>query len=194
MTPEDEHPGLGEPPVRRSYFSRIYQQLRHAGNRPPAESPGPSSDGTHDQRERLSPGARSALDAAQEEARMLGHRAVGTEHLLLALTRNADSDACGLMKRMGASPAGVRADVLKVVAAGAAPTPDRPALTPRARLAVDLGHRAAIRIGAPYTGPEHLLIGLAAEGEGIAARTLYKSGILARTAEQHAAALLDGKP
>jgi ATP-dependent Clp protease ATP-binding subunit ClpC len=194
MTPEDDHPGLGEPPVRRPYFSRIYRPFRRAGKRLPVESPGLSSDSTPGLRERLSPGARGALDAAEEEARALGHRAVGTEHLLLALTRKADSDACRLMQRMGASPDRVRAEVWKAAVAGAVPTPGRPALTPRARLAVDLGHRAAIRIGAPYTGPEHLLIGLAAEGEGIAARALHKSGILARSAEQHAAALLDGKP
>lgn len=140
----------------------------------------------------LSSGAREALHAAAEEARMLGHQTVGTEHLLLALTRNTASGACNVMERMGATPAGVRANVLAAIVAGPVPASGRLALTPRARLAVELSHRASTRIGASHTGTEHLLIGLAAEGEGIAARALRQSGIVARNVENQVVLDLDG--
>lgn len=148
-------------------------------------------EGKPDQLERLSEAGLNALIVAHEEARILGHRTVGTEHLLLALTRNAESGAFRVMERMGASPARVRADTLQTVVSGAAPTSGQLAFTPRARLAVELAHRASTRIGVPQTGTEHLLIGLAAEAEGIAAKTLNKSGICARTAENQVTADLD---
>lgn len=154
---------------------------------------GVTQDERPDLRERLSPAGLDTLEVAQAEARFLGHRRVGTEHLLLALTRNAESGACTVMERMGATPARVRADVLSAIVTGAAPISGPLAFTPRARLAVELAHRASARIGVPRTGTEHLLIGLAAEGEGIAAKALHKSGILARTAENQVTADLDGK-
>jgi hypothetical protein len=155
-----------------------------------------SLDAARDRRtelfERLSLAGQDALNAAQEEASALGHRSVGTEHLLLALTRQSESGACKVMERMGVNPARVRADVLNAVVPGAGPTSGVLAFTPRARLAVELAHRAAARIDVSQTGTEHLLIGLAAEAEGIAAKALHKSGIVLRTAENQVTADLDG--
>lgn len=145
------------------------------------------------QLERLTPSALNALVAAGEQATILRHRAVGTEHLLLALSLDAQSGAFRLMQRMGANPDTVLADTLRALVPGTASRPDRPAFTPRARLAVELAHRASARIGVPCTGTEHLLIGLAAESEGIAAKALNKSGIIARVVESHVTAELDGK-
>lgn len=160
-------------------------------------SPSASLNAAQDRRaelfERLSLAGQEALHAAQKEASALGHRSVGTEHVLLALTRQAESGACKVMERMGANPAKVRADVLNAVVAGAGPASGVLAFTPRARLAVELAHRAAGRIGVSQTGTEHLLIGLAAEAEGIAAKALHKSGIVPRTAENQVTADLDGK-
>lgn len=159
-------------------------------------APAPSDGGTDRRPELpqpLSPAAREAIDAAREEARMLGHHTVGTEHLLLALTRNTASGACNVMERMGAAPAGVRAEILDAMVAGTAQASGRLPFTPRARLAVELSHRASIRIGASHTGTEHLLIGLAAEREGIAARALRNSGIVARSLENQVALDLDGQ-
>jgi ATP-dependent Clp protease ATP-binding subunit ClpA len=151
--------------------------------------------------DRLTPEGHHVLDDARYEACALGHHKVGTEHLLLALTRNLESGACRVMEQMRTAPLRVRTDVLGSLACGTEPPPavdGKPApgplgLTPRARLAVELGHRASARIGAPLTGPEHLLIGLAAEGEGIAAKALRKSGITARTAENRVASDLGGR-
>ena len=203
---DDERPDADElPSARLSYVGRLYRQLRGlrgaprdgGGSRQRSSSAPASVDatpgGSPELFERLSCAGRDTLDAAQEEARILGHRTVGTEHLLLALTRNAESGACKVMERMGATPAAVRAEVVDAIVTGPAPTSGRLAFTPRARLAVELAHRASFRIGVPRTGTEHLLIGLAAEREGIAARALSKSGIVARTAENQVIIDLDGK-
>lgn len=146
------------------------------------------------QLERLTPSALQAIVAAGEQATVLRHRAVGTEHLLLALSLDAESGAFRVMQRMGANPETVVADTLRALVPGTASRTDRPAFTPRARLAVELAHRASVRIGVTQTGTEHLLIGLAAEGEGIAAKALNKSGIIARIVESHVTAELDGRP
>jgi hypothetical protein len=200
----DDQPDSNELPVAgRSYIHRLYERLRRLGAQPRVNVDGSSAppySGSVDTPrpsavfERLSPAGRDALDVARKEARILGHRTVGTEHLLLALTRNVESGACTVMIRMGATPAKVRADVLNAIVTGPVPTSSgRLAFTPRARLAVELAHRASIRIGVPQTGTEYLLIGLAAEGEGIAAKALFKSGIVARTAENQVIIDLDGK-
>jgi hypothetical protein len=143
--------------------------------------------------ERLSPAALETLSFAQEEATTLGHRSVGTEHLLLAITRDPESGAYKILEQLGAVPATVRAEVLHVLVTGPEVEPAALTLTPRARLALELAHRASTRIGVPQTGTEHLLIGLAAESEGIAARILSKSGISAKAAENQVTANLDGK-
>ena len=141
----------------------------------------------------LSPEGRHVLDVARIEARNLGHGRVSTEHLLLALTRDPNSGACRVLEQLGTTPARVRMSVLDSLLSGADPDPGALGLTPRARLAVELGHRASARIGVPLTAPEHLLIGLATEREGIAAKTLRKCGITARAAESRVASDLDGR-
>jgi ATP-dependent Clp protease ATP-binding subunit ClpA len=163
--------------------------------RPPVGSTKPvttAGEDDADQLERLTDESRHVLDVARNEARTLGQSRVGTEHLLIALTRSTESRACRVMEQLGTTPPRVRADVLDSLTSGTKSLSGPSALTPRARLAIELGHRAAARIGAPMTAPEHLLIGLAAEGEGIAAKALRKSGIVARTAEKQVISDLDG--
>lgn len=170
------------------------RRLRDLGRDPGAPAPADATPGGSPELfGRLSYAGRGILDAAQEEARALGHRTVGTEHLLLALTRDAGSGACKVMERMGATAVGVRAEVVGAIIPGPAPTSGRLVFAPRARLAVELAHRASLRLGVSLTCTEHLLIGLAAEKEGIAAKALYRSGIVARTAENQVISDLDGR-
>lgn len=170
----------------------------------PGESNGPAlSSGTVDagltgspgQLERLSPDALNALVVARQQAVSLRHRAVGTEHLLLALTLDAASGAFKVMQQMEANPDTVRAEISRLLVPGArtATASELPPFTPRARLAIELAHRASARIGVTLTATEHLLIGLAAESEGIAAKALNKFGVIARTAENQVTADLDEK-
>lgn len=149
--------------------------------------------GSPGQLERLSPDALNALVVAREQAIILRHRAVGTEHLLLALSLDSGSGAFQVMQRMGANPDAVRADISRFLVPGTGPASDLTSFTPRARLAIELAHRASARIGVPLTATEHLLIGLASENEGIAAKALNKFGVIARTAENQVTADLDEK-
>jgi hypothetical protein len=136
---------------------------------------------------------RNTLIAAVEEARATQNRTVGTEHLLLALTRqDADTKAGLVIHRLGAIPADLRSATLNAVTKVAGSPRTTVGFTPRARLALDLAYRAATRLDAGGTGPEHVLIGLAAEAEGIAARVLQQVGINAKMVENCVAADLDG--
>lgn len=122
--------------------------------------------------------ASAALTLAQAEARSFGHHFVGTEHLLLALADVASdgTEAARILTSLGTDTATVRAAVHAVVAAGD-PGRDIPLhLTPRARLAVDIAARYAGRLEAAATGTGHLLYGLAAEREGLAAKVLLRHG------------------
>jgi ATP-dependent Clp protease ATP-binding subunit ClpC len=175
-------PELG--PIRR-LFSRI---------RPRRPSPSPVlPDVKPSLLERLTPGALKSLSVAQEEAKSLGHRHIGTEHLLLALTKAPEFTAYRVLEQLGAVPSTVRAQVLQVLETGSGPglESEALALTPRARLALELAHRASIRINVPETGTEHLLIGLAGESEGIGAKTLGKFSISAKDAEHQVTTNLD---
>ncbi|MDQ0848749.1 ATP-dependent Clp protease ATP-binding subunit ClpA [Arthrobacter sp. B3I9] len=174
-------------------FRRLFSRIR-----PPRPSPSPVlPDVKPSLLERLTPGALKSLSVAQEEAKSLGHRHIGTEHLLLALTKDPEFTAYSVLEQLGAVPSTVRAQVLQVLETGPGPGPgpglesEALALTPRARLALELAHRASIRINVPETGTEHLLIGLAGESEGIGAKTLGKFSISAKDAEHQVTTNLD---
>jgi ATP-dependent Clp protease ATP-binding subunit ClpA len=172
-----------------SGIRRLFSRMRQQSSSPSAVLP----DVKPDLLERLSPAALKTLSFAQEEARTLGHRHIGTEHLLLALTRDPEFAAYKLLEQMGAVPATVRAQVVQILVTGPEAEPGALTFTPRARLALELAQRASTRIGVTQTGTEHLLIGLAAESEGIGARILGKSGISAKAVEHRVTANLDDK-
>jgi ATP-dependent Clp protease ATP-binding subunit ClpA len=179
----------GRPVSEPSGIRRLFSRMRQQSSSPTTVLP----DVRPDLLNRLSPAALKTLSFAQEEAKTLGHRHIGTEHLLLALTRDPEFAAYKLLEQMAAVPATVRDQVVQVLVPGPEVGPGALTLTPRARLALELAHRASTRIGVPQTGTEHLLIGLAAESEGIGARTLGKSGISAKAAEHQVTTQLDGK-
>jgi ATP-dependent Clp protease ATP-binding subunit ClpA len=119
--------------------------------------------------------ASAALALAQADAGRRGHASVGTEHLLLALTDDTGTDACSILDALGTSCTAVRTDVGELITDRH--RTDRPLhLTPRARVALDIAMRCAGRLGADATSPRHLLYGLAAEREGIAAKVLWIHG------------------
>jgi ATP-dependent Clp protease ATP-binding subunit ClpA len=191
----DERP-VPEPSGIRRLFSRMRHSGAPSSNGEPSQQSSPAAalpNVKPDLLERLSPAALKTLSFAQEEAKTLGHRHIGTEHLLLALTRDPEFTAYKILEQMDAVPATVRTQVIHVLVTGPEVGPGAMTLTPRARLALELAHRASTRIGVPQTGTEHLLIGLAAESEGIGARTLSKSGISAKAAEHQVTTNLDGK-
>jgi prophage maintenance system killer protein len=139
--------------------------------------------------------ARRVMVLVQEEARLLNHNYIGTEHLLLGLIREHDGVAAKALATSGISLEAVRAQVEEIIGQGeSAPTGHIP-FTPRAKKVLDLSLREALQLGHNYIGTEHLLLGLIREGEGIAAQVLVNLGAgHARLRKQVLRLLADGTP
>jgi ATP-dependent Clp protease ATP-binding subunit ClpC len=122
--------------------------------------------------------ARRVVIFAQEEARRMGHNFVGTEHLLLGLIRESNALPAKVLQALGLDLETVRAEVLKATGRGPAIGPNEEvAFTPRAKKVVlELAGDEARALGLNYIGPEHLLLGLIREGEGVAAQVLLAAG------------------
>jgi prophage maintenance system killer protein len=120
--------------------------------------------------------ARRAVQLAQEEARLLNHNYVGTEHLLLGLLGEGEDVAAKALESLGISIEAVRAQVEELIGHGERAPAGHLPFTPRAKKALELSLREALRLGHNYIGTEHLLLGLAREREGVAAEMLIGFG------------------
>jgi hypothetical protein len=120
--------------------------------------------------------ARSVLVLAQEEARLLNHSFIGTEHILLGLVHQGDGVGAVALESLGITLDAVRQKVEETVGmAGTAPS-GSPPFTPRAKKVLELSLREALQLGHSYIGTEHILLGLVREGEGVAANVLVSLG------------------
>jgi hypothetical protein len=126
--------------------------------------------------ERFTDRARRVVVLAQEEARMLGHNYIGTEHLLLGLIHEGDGVAARALQSMGIELDVVRVRVAEVVGKGQHPLPGHIPFTPRSKKVLELSLREARQLGHDYIGTEHILLGLVREGEGVAAQVLASFG------------------
>jgi hypothetical protein len=127
--------------------------------------------------ERLTEQTRRVVLQAQQEAKELGERMVGTEHLLLGLTCNIECVAIQVLDRMGIHPRRIRDDVMRqVILHGSLDQNEGVQFTPRSKKVVELAYGQALRLGSRFIGTEHLLLGLIEEGDGMAARVLVKLG------------------
>jgi ATP-dependent Clp protease ATP-binding subunit ClpC len=126
--------------------------------------------------ERFTDRARRVVVLAQEEARMLNHNYIGTEHILLGLAHEGESVAARALGSLGISLETVRRDVEEIIGQGQSAPPGHIPFTPRAKKVLELSLREALQLGHSYIGPEHLLLGLVREGEGVAAQVLQKRG------------------
>jgi ATP-dependent Clp protease ATP-binding subunit ClpA len=135
--------------------------------------------------ERFTDRARRVVVLAQEEARLLNHNYIGTEHLLLGLIHEGEGVAAMVLESLGISLEAVRAQVEEIIGQGqSAPTGHIP-FTPRAKKVLELSLREATQLGHNYIGTEHILLGLIREGEGVAAQVLVKLGAdLSRVRQQ----------
>lgn len=127
--------------------------------------------------DRFTKKARRVLSLAQEEAQALNHGYIGTEHLLLGLVREGDGVAARVLKDLGIDLPKVRQAVEDIVGRGKRTTVGRIGLTPRTKRVIELAVDEARRLGHHYIGTEHLLLGLAREGNGIAADVLASLGV-----------------
>jgi len=126
--------------------------------------------------ERFTDRARQVVVLAQEEARMFHHNYIGTEHLLLGLTRADEGIAARALKNLGISVEDVRQDVEKVIGRGEQVPSGHIPFTPRAKNVLELSLREALQLGHSYVATEHILLGLVREGEGAAAQVLISLG------------------
>ena len=126
--------------------------------------------------ERFTDRARRVLTHAQDEARLLNHSFIGTEHILLGLLREGQGVGAQALQSLGISLEAVRGKVEETIGvAGTAPT-GSPPFTPRAKKVLELSLREALQMNHSYIGTEHLLLGLVREGEGVAATVLVGLG------------------
>ena len=135
--------------------------------------------------ERFTDRARRVVVLAQEEARMLNHNHIGTEHILLGLIHEGHGVAATALESLGISLEAVRQQVTEIIGRGdQAPSGHIP-FTPRAKRVLELSLREAKELGHSYIGTEHILLGLIREGDGVAAQMLVKLGAdLDRTRQQ----------
>jgi ATP-dependent Clp protease ATP-binding subunit ClpC len=126
--------------------------------------------------ERFSDQARRVLVLAQEEARLLDHNFIGTEHVLLGLVREGDGVAARALASFGINLEAVREKVAEMIGPVGALTTGSPPFTPRAKRVLELSLREALQLGHNYIGTEHMLLGVVREGDGVAAQVLVSLG------------------
>ncbi|WP_347304713.1 ATP-dependent Clp protease ATP-binding subunit [Corynebacterium sp. SA-MJD20WY100] len=142
--------------------------------------------------ERFTDRARRVIVLAQEEARMLNHNYIGTEHILLGLIHEGEGVAAKALESMGISLEDVRREVEEIIGHGTQPTTGHIPFTPRAKKVLELSLREGLQMGHKYIGTEFLLLGLIREGEGVAAQVLIKLGADLPRVRQQVIQLLSG--
>ena len=126
--------------------------------------------------ERFTDRARRVIVLAQDEAKLLNHNFIGTEHILLGLIHEGEGVAAKALESLGIALEAVRAQVEEIIGQGQqVPTGHIP-FTPRAKKVLELSLREALQMNHSYIGTEHILLGLIREGEGVAAQVLIKLG------------------
>ena len=126
--------------------------------------------------ERFTDRARRVVVLAQEEARMLNHNYIGTEHLLLGLIHEGEGIAAKALESMGVTLSAVREQVQDIIGPGQQAPSGHIPFTPRAKKVLELSLREALQLGHNYIGTEHILLGLIRAGEGVASQVLTKLG------------------
>ena len=142
--------------------------------------------------ERFTDRARRVVVLAQEEARLLNHSYIGTEHILLGLIHEGEGVAAKALESLTISLEAVRAQVEEIIGTGGSSPSGHIPFTPRAKKVLELSLREALQLGHNYIGTEHILLGLIREGEGVAAQVLVKLGADLSRVRQQVIQLLSG--
>ncbi|MBB2940361.1 ATP-dependent Clp protease ATP-binding subunit ClpC [Actinoplanes lutulentus] len=144
--------------------------------------------------ERFTDRARRVVVLAQEEARLLNHNYIGTEHLLLGLVREGEGVAARALESLGLSLDRVRTQVEEIIGQGQQVPSGHIPFTPRAKKILEMSLREALQLGHNYIGTEHILLGLIREGEGVAAQVLLRLDSDLNKIRQRVIQLLSGYP
>ncbi len=142
--------------------------------------------------ERFTDRARRVVVLAQEEARLLNHNYIGTEHILLGLIHEGEGVAAKALESLNISLEAVRSQVEEIIGQGGSSPSGHIPFTPRAKKVLELSLREALQLGHNYIGTEHILLGLIREGEGVAAQVLVKLGADLSRVRQQVIQLLSG--
>ena len=142
--------------------------------------------------ERFTDRARRVVVLAQEEARMLDHNYIGTEHLLLGLIHEGEGVAAKALEALGISLDAVRQQVEAIIGRGQQAPSGHIPFTPRAKRVLELSLRESGQLGHNYIGTEHILLGLVREGEGVAAQVLVTLGADEQRVRQQVIQVLHG--
>ncbi len=142
--------------------------------------------------ERFTDRARRVIVLAQDEARLLNHNYIGTEHILLGLIHEGEGVGAKALEALGITLEGVREQVREIITEGSqAPTGHIP-FTPRAKKVLELSLREALQLGHGYIGTEHILLGLLREGDGVAVKVLTRLGAQPSAVRQEVIERLSG--
>jgi ATP-dependent Clp protease ATP-binding subunit ClpC len=144
--------------------------------------------------ERFTDRARRVVVLAQEEARMLGHDYIGTEHILLGLIHEGEGVAAKALRSLQINLAAVRQKVEEIIGQGKGPPSGHIPFTPRAKKVLEYSLREALQLGHNYIGTEHILLGLIREGEGVAAQALKSLGADLGTVRQQVVRQVQSAP
>lgn len=136
--------------------------------------------------------ARRVVVLAQEEAKLLNHNYIGTEHILLGLVQEGEGVAAKALESLGITLEAIREQVVDTIGQGHQPPTGHIPFTPRAKKVLELSLREALQLGHNYIGTEHILLGLIREGEGVAAQVLVKMGADLNRVRQQVIQLLNG--
>ncbi len=144
--------------------------------------------------ERFTDRARRVVVLSQEEARLLNHNYIGTEHILLGLISEGEGVAAQVLESLEISLSDARTQVEEIIGhGGQAPSGHIP-FTPRAKKVLELSLREALQLGHNYIGTEHVLLGLIREGEGVASQVLTNLGAELSNVRQQVIQLLSDDP
>jgi ATP-dependent Clp protease ATP-binding subunit ClpC len=142
--------------------------------------------------ERFTDRSRRVIVLAQEEARMLNHGYIGTEHILLGLIREGDGYAARTLESLGISLDAVRQQVEEIVGRGQQAPSGHIPFTPRAKKVLELSLRESVQLGHNCIGPEHILLGMVRQGDGVAAQVLVTLGADLNRVRQQVIQLVHG--
>jgi ATP-dependent Clp protease ATP-binding subunit ClpA len=144
--------------------------------------------------ERFTDRARRVVVLAQDEARMLKHNYIGTEHILLGLIHEGEGVAAKALESLGISLDAVRQQVEEIIGQGQQAPSGHIPFTPRGKKVLELSLRESLQLGHNYIGTEHILLGLIREGDGVAAQVLVRLGADLNRVRQQVIQLIHGRP
>jgi hypothetical protein len=142
--------------------------------------------------ERFTDRARRSIVNAQQEARLLNHNYIGTEHLLLGLLAIREGLAFEVLDRLGIEIDAVRDTIKEMIGQGSEQPKGHIPFTPRAKKVLAIALREALALSHNYIGTEHVLLALIREKEGVAWQALAELGLKPKSAREAVLAAMQG--